>query len=140
MKILQGRQKLLLSVKGRRSSEFHLALLPRMDSQGALRTCIEKPTNREPEVTSKETGSFSDPLTEKQPSKKQKLEGDSSAAVFNFILNNPQIMLGFLQHLKPSECPPSGSSELSLAPTSLKQLQGPACTDQFYTPAFQHNF
>lgn len=47
-----------------------------------------------------ETGSDSGPPTEKWHSKKQNLEGDFFAAVFNFILNNTESMLGFLQHLK----------------------------------------
>lgn len=47
-----------------------------------------------------ETGSVSVPPTEKWCSKKQNLEGDFSAAVFNFTLNNTESTLGFLQHLK----------------------------------------
>jgi len=43
-----------------------------------------------------QTGSVSDPPTEKRCSEKQNLQGDFSAAVFNFTLNNTESMLGFL--------------------------------------------
>lgn len=54
MEILQGRQeKLLLSEKGKRDGEFHLAVLPKMDSQGPFRTWLKKQTSRETKVTSR---------------------------------------------------------------------------------------
>lgn len=102
-KILQGRQeKLLLSEKGKRGDEFHLAVLSRMDSQGSFRTWLKTPAKPMERLRPppEETGSVSDPPTEKWHSEKRNLEGDFSAAVFNFTLNNTETVLGFLQHLK----------------------------------------
>lgn len=67
-----------------------------------LQNLVKKPTKPLERLRPplEESGSVSDPLMEKWRSTIRNLEGDFSAAVFKFIFNNTESVLGFLQHLK----------------------------------------
>lgn len=91
MELLEEKNgKFVLCEKSKMGDTFNFKVLTRMESQALFRSLIQKPAMPMERLMlpPEDTGSVSDPLTEKWCNKKHNLENDFTATAFNFVLNN----------------------------------------------------